>query len=48
MVALVTGVAIAARDDWRAAAFLFERKYPQHWGRLSERRLDDELLDFDD
>ena len=30
-VALVTGVAAAARTDWRAAAFLLEQRHPSRW-----------------
>jgi hypothetical protein len=29
---LVTLLATAARSNWRAAAFLLERRYPQRWG----------------
>jgi hypothetical protein len=29
--ALVTGIAQAARADWKAAAFILERRWPERW-----------------
>ena len=29
--ALVAGIAQAARADWKAAAFILERRWPQRW-----------------
>lgn len=35
---LVRRVAQAGRDDWRAAAWLLERQYPERWAKPSDRR----------
>ena len=31
--ALVEGIARAARDDWKAAAYILSRRWPERWGR---------------
>jgi hypothetical protein len=36
---LVAKVMAATSDDWRAAAMILERKYPEHWSRYRERSL---------
>jgi hypothetical protein len=36
-VALVAKVKAAADDDWRAAAFMLERKHPENWSREREK-----------
>lgn len=33
----VTIIATAAREDWRAAAWLLERSFPERWGSSAER-----------
>jgi hypothetical protein len=35
--ALVAKVMAATNDDWRAAAMMLERKYPERWSRYRER-----------
>jgi len=35
--ALVAKVMAASSDDWRAAAMMLERKYPERWSRMRER-----------
>jgi hypothetical protein len=35
--ALVAKVMAATSDDWRAAALMLERKYPERWSRWRER-----------
>jgi hypothetical protein len=42
-VRLVTAIARAAQDDWRAALALLEREYPERWGPVSVRTRDVEL-----
>jgi hypothetical protein len=39
-VRLVTSIARAAQDDWRAALALLEREYPDRWGPVSVRTRD--------
>jgi hypothetical protein len=34
--ALLAGVAVAARDDWKAAAWILARRFPTRWN-LPER-----------
>jgi hypothetical protein len=36
-VRLVTAIAVAAQQDWRAALALLEREYPDRWGPVSVR-----------
>ena len=36
-VALLRGIEAAARENWEAAAFILERRYPQRWGRAPDR-----------
>jgi hypothetical protein len=36
-IALVAKVKAAADDDWRAAAMMLERKYPENWSREREK-----------
>jgi hypothetical protein len=43
----VRGIERAARHDWRAAAFVLERRWPDRWGRervtsSAEDELDDD------
>lgn len=33
-------IAAAAPKDWRAAAWLLERRFPEHYGRVSRKRLE--------
>jgi hypothetical protein len=49
--ALVMGVAAAARDDWRAAVWILEHRWPERWapaGRAaaSKRLAEDEFSDW--
>jgi hypothetical protein len=34
---LVAGIAVAARDNWQAAAWLLARRHPSRWGPPSQR-----------
>jgi hypothetical protein len=34
--ALVAGIARAAAADWKAAAFILERRFPSRWGPATE------------
>jgi hypothetical protein len=51
--ALVDGISKAAAEDWRAAAFLLSRRFPQRWAARRRDELDgiddelDELLGDD-
>lgn len=35
----VTGISIAAQKDWKAAAWLLERRYAKRWGKREEHTL---------
>src|SRR5262245_16412631 len=39
--ALVSAIAAAGRRDWRAAAWVLERRWPERWGRVEVRSLDE-------
>jgi hypothetical protein len=39
---LVAHVAAAAKTNWRAAAFLLERRYPERWAPVRRSALEDE------
>ena len=36
-VSLVAGIALAARSDWRSAAWLLERRWPERWAHRLRR-----------
>ena len=44
--ALVAKVMAASSDDWRAAAMMLERKYPERWSRMREREGFDDQAAF--
>lgn len=37
----VARIAKAAQESWQAAAWLLERQYPQRWGKIAARRVDE-------
>jgi hypothetical protein len=46
--ALALGITQAAREDWRAAAWLLERQFPERYALRDEPREPDELRIDDD
>lgn len=37
----VASIVTASKDDWKAAAWLLERQYPERWGKTSVRMRDE-------
>jgi hypothetical protein len=44
--ALVSGIAQAARADWKAAAFILERRWPERWSPVERTAATDEHEDW--
>src|SRR4051812_43385187 len=44
---LLAAVSRAAEDDWRASAWILERRYPDRWGKADRDDGGADLLDVD-